>query len=549
MMIPAVSGCGTYIASVANAEIQVHKLLPSSLYRRYDLNRFVSLHCLSCNYPQPKARAQVHIVEWEIPAGGTCGKLAAYVSAGSLQLVLIFDFVEKLPAVIEVDRDGVAALQWIKGAAENGAYSNSTQIGIFMSLGTELRVYSLDCTLVQFTVPKPAFDSILARPGTSSIWTVVASPYHDKNSSLRSILVDSARTWPSILQFYSDGSTSKLLANLSLDFTPSTSSEFVWSPSGKWLLYFDDSESLSGYTLKIFNVFAIHSRNIDSPTNHLAQATLEYTGGSTEMVTNWLSTWGSINDTEFVVVVAEQATPFLELKAYAISDASSTEKIGLDITKGFNWIFTHESNGSGSYQEHTGNVRPVGKWKKFTTLGDKLLLATDNVVAVLLVKVALPLFFVAEYTVSSSLPLLDAYLLSDSEIALVFTDHVAVLSNVGFKVLATSRYRFKKVHFSTSNESTTITLVEESPSGPIWRQIIHNALSDTNEDSNLAIMKQFDYNEENSKVVKLMKDVQHTEWGQQGKRAKEDITDTFHLNSKRRRNTGILRSAERNRQS
>lgn len=544
-MIPAVSGCGTYIASVANAELQVHALLPSRLYKKYNINTCVSHHCRICNYPKSsfksnfksKDQPEVRLVEWEIPADLECGKLAAYVVYGNLHVVFVFDFSEELPAVIEVDSDGISSLQWIHGAGGNGAYSNSTQLAIFLTWGTHVRVYSLDCTLVQFSIPKPVYNEILPRPDTSHIWTVIASPYHEKNSSLRSSLTDSARLSSSILHFYSDGSTSKLLANLSLSYVPNDTSRFAWSPSGKWLMYFDDSECLVGYTLKIYNLFGVHSKPTGSLTTHGAQATLQYSGGSKDYVANWVSAWGLVGNTEFVAVVSGNASTTIKLKAYAISEASSTKPLSVDIRRGQNWIYKAAGNTTGSYQENNGPITPKGIWGKFECLGDKLLLASDNTVALLRVQIALPLHFEAKLTITNTLPLLKAHILSNQDILLVFADHVAVLTEFGVRVLATSRYKFETVHFNSQDEGVTMTLVEESPSGPIWRQVQYNGAVEAKDDSNAEILKQLDSLEENSKVVKLMRDAQSTEWG---KRTKEDITDTFQFNSKRRRSLGLL---------
>lgn len=540
-MIPAVSGCGTYIASVANAELHIHALLPSRLYKKYNINTCVSHHCRNCNYPKTnfkiKEQPEVKLVEWEIPVDLECGKLAAYVVYGNLQLVFVFDFSEDLPAVIEVDSDGISSLQWIKGAGGNGAYENSTQFAVFLTLGTHVKVYSLDCTMVQFGIPKPVYNEILPRPDTSGIWTVIASAYHEKNSSLRSSLTDSARLSSSILHFYSDGSTSKLLANLSLGFVPSDTSRFAWSPSGKWLMYFDNSECLEGYTLKIYNIFGVHNKPTESLTNHVAQATLQYNGGSRDYVANWVSAWGLVGNTEFVAVVSGNASVLLKLKAYAVYEASSTKLLSVDITKGQNWIYKSGRSATELYQENNIPLKPKGNWGKFECLGDKLLLASDDTVALLRVQIALPLHFEAELTITNTLPLLKAHILPSQDILLVFANHVAVLTQFGVRVLATSRYKFEKVQFNSHDEEVTVTLVEESPSGPIWRQVQYNGAPEPKDDSNVEILKQLDLLEENSKVVKLMRDAQSTEWG---KRAKEDITDTFQFNSKRRRSLGLL---------
>lgn len=541
-MIPSISGCGTYIALVRDNSVQIHVVNPPTLFRTFNLDRCFAQHRQNSNVassPTQSGPITVHSLEWEVPTTEKCGKIAAYASDSLLQLVLVFDFVLDLPLVIEVDQDEPSHIQWIPGASLEGAYVNCSQLAVFTDLGIEMRVYSLDCTVVQFTVPKPVFNSIIVRPGDSHVWSVVASPYYEKTLAARSILADPARELPALLHFHSSGSVSSLLANLALDFSPNLDSLFQWSPSGSWLLYFDDSSSLCGYRLKFFNLLGIHSRPIKSSSENLAQATLEYSD-TTSLATSWISAWGQVGNIEYATVVAAKTSKTIELKAYAVSQASTTRKISIDLTKGRNWTCISDTNRSPLYRETFAVAEPTGQWRTFTDLGQRLLLASDNFVAVILVKVATPLHFEAEYTVSSPLLLLEAFPLSSSEVILVFADHVAVLTSHGSKVLATSRYRFKSVRCNTANGATFLVLVEDTPSGPVWRQVVCG--SDSSEDSNLEIMDRFDYQEESSKVVRLMRDAQHSEWALPARRRPDDVTDTFHLNSKRRRSVGTLRS-------
>ncbi|SGZ51487.1 CIC11C00000005635 [Sungouiella intermedia] len=536
-MLPAVSGCGTYIALVKAAELQIHMLLPSKLFRDFNLSQCFIDHRSNLNHPPHRPPITVHSLEWEDPVEDKCGKIAVHASDASFHLILVFDFTEDSPVVIEMESEGISHLQWIPGASVEGSYSNCSQLAVFSELATELRVYSLDCTVVEFTLPKPISNSLILRPGDHRTWSVVAAPYYEKNLAMRLNLADLSRQYPSLLHFLNNGSTSDVLASLQLDFSPNESASFTWSPSGKWLLYFDDS--ISGYKLKVYNSLGIHSQHISSMATHLARPTLEYSSGTDELATEWISTWGSIEGVEYVAVAPQLALRLVHLKAYAVNEVSATRRLSTDLSLGTNWVLQTDSEGSGSYKRHKGALLLGGKWKTFQMVRQKLLLATDNFVAILLVKIANPLHFEVECTASASLMFLQAYLLSDMETAVVFSDNLALLTPQGARVLATSRYRFKRAHFLLETDSTTITLIEETTSGPVWRQIIHRDTTDSNDDSNLEIMKQFDYKEDNSKVVKLMKDVQRREWGIE-KREPEDITDTFHLTSKRRRSAGAL---------
>lgn len=538
-MIPAVSQCGTYIAMVVDTELQIHTLLPGSLYRAFALRKCFLQHYDNCGYITPRdfPIITIHSVQWEIPTERSCGKVAVYASDGRLSLIFVFDFTEEWPAVIEVETAGISTFQWIPGASEEGSYSNCSQIAVFSNLATELRVYSLDCTRVEFIVPKPQFGSIITRPGKSRIWSVIASPYYDKNLPARSILADSAKEYPDILHFYNNGSTSTLFARLALTFMPSSESSFTWSPSGTWLLYFDDADAAYGYSLKIFNLLALHSKPVSSVQNHTAQATLEYVENAPRHL-EWLSAWGTVGNIEYVATLSRKIGSIVHVKAYAISQAATTKMRTIDISKSTRWESQSDSSRTVTYQERAGSFTHEGTWKYFQCLGSKLVAASDRLVAVISVKEATPIHLEAQYTVSTSLEFVLAHLLSESELALVFSDHVAVLTLSGVSVLATSRYRFNSAHFRTDDDLTRITLVEETPSGPVWRQVLHNARNEQDY-SNLDIMRRFDYEEENSKVVKLMRDVQHSEWGQ--KNRPFDVTDTFQVTSKRRRSLGSAR--------
>lgn len=546
----AVSGCASYIALVSGAELQIHRLLPASLLRTYNLHHCFALHRQNrpnTQTPSPlsldSAPPEVALVEWEISRGAPCTKIAVYAHTPDLHAVLVFVLDQESPIVIEQDPLGVEALQWVPSrsgdAGGAGAYTGCTQICVFAALGLEMRLYSLDCTHVLLTIPKPLHSRILMRPGASNVWSVVAVPYYEKKLAQRSILADSANLAPVLFHFYNDGSVSKALAALPL--TTALATAFGWSQSGKWLLCFESV--LGKFNLRVFNLLAIHSASVGNVTRHKAQETAAYTyTGAPANSSDWICSWVTINSADYVVALTSDSVQTLTMRAYDISHMTVSRALSLLLASEASWILSRSSSRI-AYKRVVGSPSlSLSKWHVAFSKGNHILVATDHLVVLLEAKIDCPLSFDVALVVSALLRFLTAELLSNGRLLLVFSDHAAVQTSSGLEILATSRYQFTEAHvvekksheeeFQSHPRSATVTMVEQTASGPVWRQIHHHMEQEgVADDSNLEIMGKFHYTEESSKVVNLMHDVQHNEWGQ-GKRALQEPTDTFQAKRK-----------------
>lgn len=532
----AVSGCASYIALVAGAELQIHQLLPPALFRTYNLVHCFAAHRLSrpnTQTPPPTdaATPEVALIEWETSTGARCTKVAVYARSSDLHAVLVFVLDQESPIVIEQDPLGVEALQWVPGRSDRtagaGAYSGCTQLCVFAALGLEMRLYSLDCTHVLLTVPKPLHNHIFVRPGASDVWSAVATPYYDKNLAQRSILADAANQAPVLYHFYNDGSVSKVLAALPVDATPAT--DFRWSASGKWLLCFQSV--LGKFNLRVFNLLAVHTRPVGMVTRHKAQETASY--NDTTNSTDWVCVWLAIDACDYAVALTSDSAQTLTMRAYDISHMTVSRTLSLLLAMETAWILSR-SGSSIVYKRVVGSPSlSLHKWRVAFSAGNHILVVTDHLAVLVAAKKDCPLSLDVVLVVSALLKFLTAKLLSDGRLLVVFSDHAAVQTQSGLEVLATSRYQFTEAHITERFEQelrapayATITMVEKTASGPVWRQIDHQLdQEETADDSNLEIMRKFHYMEESSKVVNLMHDVQHNEWGL--KRALQEPTDTF----------------------
>lgn len=544
----AVSGCASYIALVAGAEIQIHQLHPANLLRSYDLVQCFEFHRENrpnthTPHPIDPTTPEVALIEWETPAGDRCTKVAVYAHVHDLHAVLILDLSQDSPIVIEQDPLGVQALQWVPPRPHpspvTGAYTGCTQICVFSTFGLEMRLYSLDCTHVLFTVPKPLHNRIFMRPSSSDLWSVVAAPYHEKNLAQRSILAHSTSLAPVLVHFYNEGSVSKVLAALTLDSVPAA--EFDWSQSGKWLLCFDSA--LGKFNLRVLNLLAIHNLPVKTVTRHKAQATASHTYSGVPITNcDWVCSWIAINGSDYAVALTSDSDHTLTTRAYDISHMAVSRTSSLLLDSEPVWMLTHTGSKPIYKRVFRNPSLSLNKWRVAFSTGNHILVVTEHLAVLLVAKKDCPISFEVELLVLALLKFLTAQLLSNGRLLVVFSDHAAVQTSSGFEVLATSRYLFTEAHitkkkdpgteFLTALEIVAVSLVEQTASGPVWRQINHHLENEgIADDSNLEIMRKFHYMEESSKVVHLIHDVQHNEWGQ-GKRALQEPTDTFEAKRK-----------------
>lgn len=541
------SQCGKFIAVVINSELQIHSLTELNDPIIYYIDRILRTHYQTSGYSIRRRYGdfKVHQLEWELLAGNSDStKIAAYVTDSLLHLIMVFDLAERNPIIMEQDPIGVARFQWIPPPQEaatdekSGAYTNSTQLAVFMNHGLELRVYSLECTHVLFTIPKPFVSELILRPKPLRMWSVLALPYYAKNLTSRSILSNNVlSTSPVLHHFYNHGNTSVLMALLPLSFLPSSSAKFSWSEKGKWLLCFDDRENMYGYTVRIFNLLAIHDKYTRSPAQHIAQSTIEFKGSldgqrstaaSKTSEPRCLSAWGNIDESEFILAISSglDAVP---VKIFDITHAAALPAVTLNFSDGVSWSQTTDFQKNVRYRRMF-HASPSLRWTSLVSFGPHHVLSSSDWIVILHALFKSHVAVEVVCSISASLRFLKAHKLRTGRFVLAFADHVAVQSPNAVEVIATSRYQFKSANVYETSSKAVVVVVEETPSGPVWRLVTHTL--DKRTDKTLGLIGQTEYSEDSSKVMKLIKDAHRSDLGL--RRDTREATDTFQTSKRRK---------------
>ncbi|KSA01055.1 uncharacterized protein AC631_03179 [Debaryomyces fabryi] len=513
-----------------------------------------------------------------------------------LSMLLIFDIREYSDPIVihQTNNEGIEDFQWIPPTEkdtedkddEPGAYTNCKQLLIFTKHNLQVKLFSLDCTQMLWKIDKPISNEILIRPGLkNTIWSLVV------NSELP-ITSDAA---PVICHFYNEGSISNLLYKFK--FSTNTSHTMVnWSDSGKWLCNLNSVDSLFGFDLQIYNSLGVYRKPFNQVSdfpigdpiinlNNLNKGIVDHpqdnsliSYGSLEYLSQWIQI--APNNAEYLLIASTKHT----------DDSCKVELILVSI-KSFGII-----NRSLIPDAPVYNV-----WKQFRdpstrtiryrkTLNTALILKSSCRLKTFLVEntkianwaclqvegiILLYKIFVedgssvdrnatynleAAVHVTSKILSLRLFKTENEDVKFLITteDHIATydFSKQSLEVLYTSSTptRIREVFVFQKNKATELMVINDSIEHINWQIILYanktEDVAQTNDDdSNFSLMKKFQYHEDNSKVVGLMKDVQHSEWGQ-GLRIKrnrfnynrpsltentDDVTDTFNLQKRPKR--------------
>ncbi|KAK6457576.1 uncharacterized protein RJT20DRAFT_138953 [Scheffersomyces xylosifermentans] len=316
------SPCNNYVASTlfATFSLEIHTFAESlELHRKYDLVEIIRNQLSDTGLGSKRQRITpiVSQVVWEhVIKGSQATKVALVID--NFAIVLVFDIREEsIPPIIvqQSRRDGISKIQWIPPAIQEientsgestvekttGGYVNSKQFIVFAKHSLYLKLYSVDCTHIVFTIVKPLLDYVLIRPNKSNVvWSVIASSIEFNGSSV-------------IYHFYNEGSTSTLLTSYRLPSRILTDPLIEWSNSGNWLSIMNDDEELFGFDLKIFNLLGCIKN--DNPKEieplislqFLTEGIVDNDGTTTSLVevcsTKYTSKWLSYDNSEYLLVV------------------------------------------------------------------------------------------------------------------------------------------------------------------------------------------------------------------------------------------------------
>ncbi|KAG7662442.1 uncharacterized protein J8A68_004090 [[Candida] subhashii] len=260
-----VSPCSHYIAKITsdNSQLEIYETRTGHLHRSYNITDLIR------DFIGATRRANIDViitrpVEWEdkIQYGPNCSKLAVVVD--NYSFVIIFDIRQDTsssssspPIFITIPiADGIEKCQWIPppltteeeeeeqvNNQESEAYINSRQIAIFSKDYLYVKIYSLDCTNVLFTILYPLSHDIIIRPNKDNrFWSIIGNTL-EHNAA------------PILYHFYNEGAISVLIHTFRLPNKFITFPQISWSPSGNWLSIFNDTEVLFGYHLMVYDFF------------------------------------------------------------------------------------------------------------------------------------------------------------------------------------------------------------------------------------------------------------------------------------------------------
>ncbi|EGW34721.1 uncharacterized protein SPAPADRAFT_47806 [Spathaspora passalidarum NRRL Y-27907] len=267
------------------------------------LNTF-NIQNIVANYLKTQTRntfVDIKQVEWEHILPNSSSKLIAVV-VDNHALVVIIDITDTVsPSIIirQTKHDGIEKCQWIPPPSDiqqtnEGAYSNSRQIAVFTKHRLSLKVYSLDCTHILFTIEKPVIDHIIIRPNKDyRFWSILGNT-REYNSA------------PILYHFYNQGSISVLIHKIRLSHPYITPPHITWSESGNWISVFNDDETLFGYHLMVYSFLGITEPKRVRPIIDVEFSTegFEYRDNSpaemspVKFTHNWLST----NESEYFLI-------------------------------------------------------------------------------------------------------------------------------------------------------------------------------------------------------------------------------------------------------
>lgn len=468
------SGCGNYVAYVSGSLILVYSKSPSDDAYAYDLSEVIGKHRDANGYGRALSAPTVKLFQWELPLYEDCSKFAVYISDDRLNAIAIFELFQPKPIIIEADPSGVASIQWISGPEpDSGSYKNCTQLAVFLDSLLDVKVYSLLTTTVQFTIPKPFISDLIFHPTRRNIWSIVVTPYYAKTLMSRSVFKDESSIRPVILHFWTDGTTSKLLASLKMNFLPGADSRFFWSLSGKWLLVFDSSSSLSGYLLSVYNSLGLHNKPVKDLSAHTAIPTAKLVSAPTCLSQGEDLRWTPILATEanqdvvYMTTISDEM--ILHYKCFDVMTMLTLKIVNAPLSSGLIWSQTVNARGSVKYSKlRYIPVTPAENWILIHRKDNSVLLLAGSVlVALRLADKKIEVLF----TIVATLAPVQARVVNESCYVVAFRDHIVVCNSTSIHILTSSDYQFRLIDVEETETTVNVRTLEDHPSGPRWAAI------------------------------------------------------------------------------
>lgn len=596
------SQCGNFIAVVVpkSSILDIYRVSSkvNRLHRTYDLGQLVRKHI--SKYIEDFAGVigmllDISIIRWEsLLIGLSSSKFGIVLE--KLSMLLIFDIRENSDPIVihQTNNEGIDDFQWIPPTEkdienkedEPGAYTNSKQLLIFTKHKLQVKLFSLDCTHMLWKIDKPISNEILVRPGLkNTIWSLVVN-------SVLPITSDAA---PVIYHFYNEGSVSNLLYKFK--FSANSLHTMVnWSDSGKWLCNLNTIDSLFGFDLQIYNSLGVYRNPFNQVSelpvgdaiinlNYLNKGIIDHpqensliSFGSLDYLSQWIQI--APNNAEYLLIASTKHTDDsckVELILVSIKSFGIINRSLIPDTPIYNvWKQFRDPSTRTIRYRRTLNTALILKsncrLKTFLVVNTKTAnwacLQVEDVI--LLYKIFVEdgssvdrnasYNLEAAINVTSKVLSLKLFKTEGEDVKFLITteDHIATyeFSKQSLEVLLPTSIptKIRDVFIFSNSKATELMVIYDRIEHINWQIILYASIIKdvpqiNDDDSNFSLMKKFQYHEDNTKVVGLMKDVQHSEWGQ-GLRIKrnrfnynrpsltentDDVTDTFNLQKRPKR--------------
>lgn len=596
------SQCGNFVAVVVpkSSILDIYRVSSkvNRLLRTYDLGQLVRKHI--SKYIEDFAGLigmllDISIIRWEsVLIGLSSSKFGIVLE--KLSMLLIFDIRENSDPIVihQTNNEGIDDFQWIPPAEkdmenkedEPGAYTNSKQLLVFTKHKLQVKLFSLDCTHMLWKIDKPISNEILVRPGLkNTIWSLVVN-------SVLPITSDAA---PVIYHFYNEGSVSNLLYKFK--FSANSLHTMVnWSDSGKWLCNLNTVDSLFGFDLQIYNSLGVYRNPFNQVSelpvgdaiinlNYLNKGIIDHpqensliSFGSLEYLLQWIQI--APNNDEYLLIASTKHTDdsckveliLVSIKSFGIINRSLIPDAPIyNVWK----QFRDPSTRTIRYRRTLNTALILNnncKLKAFLVVNTKTVnwacLQVEDIILLykIFVEDGSSVDRNASYNleaaihVTSKILSLKLFKTEDEDVKFLITteDHIATyeFSKQSLEVLLPTSIptKIRDVFVFPNNKATELMVIYDRIEHINWQIILYASNTEdvaqiNDDDSNFSLMKKFQYHEDNTKVVGLMKDVQHSEWGQ-GLRIKrnrfnynrpsltentDDVTDTFNLQKRPKR--------------
>ncbi|KAK6465526.1 hypothetical protein DFJ63DRAFT_24028 [Scheffersomyces coipomensis] len=325
--LSVLSPCHKYIATVSenSKTLQIHLLDSQNLHRSYDISNHLKNHLIRNgieSFPKVQVLKFSQLTWEEIIPGSDSTKIGVVID--NYAILLIFDIRssddKSSPIIIQQSKsDEIESFQWIPPPTDDvdndsGGYVNSKQFVVFTKMKLHMKLYSVDCTHILFTVLKPILNEISVHPHKHNrYWSIIATPVEYNAPTL-------------LFHFYNEGSISSLLQTHKLPSSLISTPSIKWSVSGNWFSLLDANTNLFGVDLDAFGFVIGFEPNrttkldpvlsIQYSNEEVSQKDGKLELGNTDYLQSWFQTESGC---EYILVASVNENDDITILIFSIS--------------------------------------------------------------------------------------------------------------------------------------------------------------------------------------------------------------------------------------